>query len=95
MPSIGAIGGLGRADGSWSKRPVPGCALTQREAIETPNPNTGADHDPLPTPSTTTRPNALAAAAIVTLTLLAGIDSRAINPGAAPQLAQAGVTLPG
>jgi hypothetical protein len=43
----------------------------------------------LPTISIASRLNALAAAAIVTLTLLAGIDSLAALESAAPQLAQA------
>jgi hypothetical protein len=43
----------------------------------------------LPTACLANRLNALAAAAVVTLTLLAGIDSRAAAQTAVPQLAQA------
>jgi len=48
----------------------------------------------LPTASVATRLNALAAAAIVTLTLLAGIDTLAAAESAAPQWAQGAVTQP-
>ena len=48
----------------------------------------------LPATSIATRMSALAAAAIVTLTLLSGIDSLAMARGAAPQMAQAGITQP-
>jgi hypothetical protein len=43
----------------------------------------------LPTVSLASRVNALAAAAVVTLTLLAGIDSLAATQTAVPRLAQA------
>jgi hypothetical protein len=48
----------------------------------------------LPTVAIATRLNALAAAAIVTLALLAGIDTLAAAETAAPQWAQGAVTQP-
>ena len=48
----------------------------------------------VPTTPIAIRLNALAAAAVVTLTMLAGIDSLAIGKGAVPQMAQTAVMQP-